>query len=136
MGALERLLREAEKCDLLCANCHRIRHAALESASLDSVVEARRRRKLKAVTHMGCTCHECGRDGPAALFEFHHLNADKKGFGLSESGIPHSWVKVVAELEKCVMLCANCHREVHAGAREIRPTLLGLADEAAASRAA
>ena len=129
-GALEQLLREAEKCDLLCPNCHRIRHAALEAASLDPVVVHRRRRKLKAVSHMGSTCYACGRDGPAAMFEFHHWNADEKDFGLSESGIPHSWSRVIAELAKCVMLCANCHREVHAGVRELDEGLLGLAEDA------
>ena len=102
----------------------------MESASLDPVVAHRRRRKLRAVTHMGSACYACDRDGPPALFEFHHSNADEKDFGLSESGIPHRWERVVAELEKCVMLCANCHREVHAGVRTIRPTLLGLAEDA------
>jgi hypothetical protein len=62
------------------------------------------------------------------LFEFHHLSADEKDFGLSESGIPHRWATVVAELAKCVMLCANCHREVHAGVRELEEGLLGLAE--------
>lgn len=130
-GALEYLQREAEKCDLLCANCHRIRHAALESASRDPVVAHRRRRKLSAVTYMGSTCYACDRDGPPALFEFHHWNADEKDFAISDAGVPRRWTKIVAELEKCVMLCANCHREVHAGVRELRPTLLGLAEDAA-----
>ena len=38
--------------------------------------------------------------------------------------------RVVAELATCVMLCANCHREVHAGVREIDEGLDGLAEEA------
>lgn len=127
-GALERLLREAEKCDLVCANCHRIRHAALWSVSLDPVVSHRRRRKVKAVSHMGSACYACGRAGLPALFEFHHWNADEKDFAISDSGIPHRWTKVVAELAKCVMLCANCHREVHAGVRELDEGLPGLAE--------
>jgi hypothetical protein len=64
------------------------------------------------------------------LFEFHHRDAKTKDFGLSERGIPHRWDKVVAELAKCAMLCANCHREVHAGVREIDDALPGLAEAA------
>ena len=136
-GSLERLLTKAQKCDLLCASCHRLRHVALELPSGDPVVLHRRRRKLRAFAHMGSKCAGCGRDGPAALFEFHHRDAAKKDFGLSESGIPHRWEKVVAELEKCVMLCANCHREVHAGVRELDDDhLLGLAEGAGEYRVA
>lgn len=84
---------------------------------------------------MGRTCHCCGRDGHAAIFEFHHRNASEKDFGISEAGIPYRWDKVVAELAKCVMLCANCHREVHAGVRELFDDgLLGLAEEPAPYR--
>jgi hypothetical protein len=131
-GSLERLLREAEKCDLVCASCHRLRHVGLEVAGVaDPVVLHRRRRKLRAIAYMGSRCNSCGRDGPAALFEFQHRNASEKDFGLSESGIPHRWDKTVAGLDKCVMLCANCHREVHAGVRELDDdNLLGLADNA------
>lgn len=130
-GSLERLLIEATKCDLVCASCHRLRHLAMVSeGSVDPVVRHRRRRKVRAVEHMGSTCYACDRVGPPALFEFHHWDASEKEFGLSRSGIPRRWDRVVAELEKCVMLCANCHREVHAGARSIRPTLLGLAEDA------
>ena len=130
-GSLERLLAEAKKCDLLCANCHRLRHLAADLVDFSDETENRRRRKIRAVEHMGSTCFACEREGPPALFEFHHWDAREKDFGLSQSGIPYSWDRVVAELEKCVMLCANCHREVHAGVRELRPTLLGLAEHAA-----
>jgi len=130
-GARERLLREAKKCDLLCANCHRVRHTLIDGGGAGhDVVERRRGRKARAVAHMGGSCHACGRDGPPATFEFHHLAANEKDFGISETGILHRWEKVVSELAKCVMLCANCHREVHAGARELDEGLLGLAAEA------
>jgi len=130
-GSWERLLEEAEKCDLVCANCHRIRHAGLDAGRRDyAVTEHRRRRKVRAIEYMGGSCHGCGRDGAPAVFEFHHWSAAEKEFGISETGIPRTWEKVVAELAKCVMLCANCHREVHAGVRELFDDgLLGLAEE-------
>ncbi len=130
-GSLDKLIAEAAKCDLLCASCHRIRHALEdEAAERDRTLEARREQKRRAVQYMGSVCFECGRDGPFALFEFHHLDAREKDFGISRSGTVRPWDSVVAELDKCVMLCANCHREAHAGVRTIRPTLLGLAEDA------
>lgn len=132
-GSIERLVQEAKKCDLLCANCHRLRHAALDFRRSDHrEVELRRERKLRAVAHMGPTCQGCGREGAPPIFEFHHLDAAGKEYGISQAGFPYRWERVVAELAKCVMLCANCHREVHVGVRELFDDgLLGLAEPAA-----
>jgi len=91
---------------------------------------------LRAVRYLGGECGGCGRSGPAALFDFHHWDAAEKEFGVSDDGIPRRWERIVAELAKCVMLCANCHREVHAGAREIDEGLLGLAEPPGVYRAA
>lgn len=130
-GSLQRLFAEAEKCVLVCANCHRLRHLTADvSAKGGPVVEFRRRLKARAVEYMGSDCSGCGRAGPQAIFEFHHLDPSEKEFGITQDGIPRRWEKIVAELAKCVMLCANCHREVHAGVREIDEGLLGLAEEA------
>lgn len=129
-GSIDRLRAEVEKCDLLCAVCHRIRHALEdEKVSVGPVTRHRRRRKLRAIALMGSKCFGCGRTGPAAIFEFHHLNPAEKMFGIATDGIPRRWEVTVAELAKCVMLCANCHREVHAGVREVEEGLLGLAEE-------
>lgn len=117
-GSRERLRAEAEKCDLLCPNCHRLRHALREAAG-DPLVELRRQRKMRAVTYMGGRCFGCERDVPPSVYEFHHRNAAEKNFGISEDGIARRWEKTVAELGKCVMLCANCHREVHLGVRAV-----------------
>ena len=129
-GSLARLIAEASRCDLLCANCHRLRHATTDRVPTDPVAVHRRKRKLQAIAYMGSICFGCGRDGLPALFEFHHRNAGEKDFGLSERGIPRRWEKVVAELAKCVMLCANCHREVHAGVRSLDVGQDGLAEDA------
>lgn len=128
-GAWQKLRAEAAKCDLVCASCHRLRHALEDSAvEAGPVVEHRRGTKVRAVALMGGTCHGCGRDGPAAVFDFHHVDATTKSFGIGQDGIPRRWSRVVAELAKCVMLCANCHREIHAGVRDLDDGLLGLAE--------
>ena len=128
-GPIDRLMSEFEKCDLVCANCHRLRHLREDPPVLrQEIAGERRRRKERAVALMGNACDGCGWKGPLTVFEFHHRSAAEKEFGISEDGIMRRWEKVVAELAKCVMLCANCHREVHAGVRTIDDGPLGLAE--------
>jgi hypothetical protein len=67
-----------------------------------------------AIAAKGARCEICGYDRCMEALEFHHLNESDKDFGLSEKGYARSWKRVEKELEKCVLLCANCHREIHA----------------------
>ena len=117
LGSIERARREADKCSLVCANCHRIRHAHSRSGSGHPVVRFRRNTKLKAVTLAGAVCRGCGLSEPVEALEFHHLDPKTKEFSLSADGMPRSWPQLRAELAKCVLLRANCHRETHAGLR-------------------
>lgn len=68
-----------------------------------------------AVNYKGGKCIACGYHRDIKALDFHHLNGDTKDFGLSERGMTRSWEKIKSEIDKCILLCANCHREVHSG---------------------
>jgi hypothetical protein len=56
----------------------------------------------------------CGYDRCLEALEFHHIASGEKDFGISARGHSRSWEKTRQELDKCILLCANCHREIHA----------------------
>ncbi|OGM92909.1 hypothetical protein A2333_01920 [Candidatus Wolfebacteria bacterium RIFOXYB2_FULL_49_7] len=76
---------------------------------------AKRRRKIKAMSieYKGGKCQVCGYDKYPGALDLHHLG--DKLFGIGAKGYTRSWDKVKAELDKCVLVCANCHREIEAG---------------------
>jgi predicted HNH restriction endonuclease len=47
--------------------------------------------------------------------EFHHIEPSSKSFGISSGGFSRSWVSIEAEIKKCILVCANCHREIEYG---------------------
>lgn len=69
--------------------------------------------------HLGGKCMLCGYSRCLEALDFHHRDPKKKDFGLSEGGITRSWEKTKKEIEKCALICANCHREVHAGITQL-----------------
>ena len=80
-------------------------------------VEKQQKFKKICVDYKGGSCQECGYDNYLGALEFHHLNPKEKEFSPSkyrrynQETMDH---KVKNELDKCVLLCANCHREAHA----------------------
>ena len=72
----------------------------------------RYRLKKKAVEYKGGECERCGYNKSLAAMEFHHNNSDDKDFTISEMN-HKSWRFIKTELDKCTMLCSNCHREEH-----------------------
>lgn len=80
----------------------------------------RKRTKQRIVDSMGGKCSECGYNKCLDALELHHINPETKEFSLGGMRArPKSWSIVVEELKKCVLLCANCHREVEAGIRHL-----------------
>lgn len=61
----------------------------------------------------GFLCWHCGYSKCRRNIHFHHVNPEDKKFGLSTREFMHSWKRVFAEMQKCVLLCSNCHGEVH-----------------------
>lgn len=82
---------------------------------------AKRRRKMKEilVCEAGGRCAACGYDGCIAALHFHHLDPEIKEFSLAARGVTRSLEAARAEMEKCVLLCSNCHAEVEAGWRSL-----------------
>ena len=79
----------------------------------------RRRKMLKrmALTYKGGACERCGYASCEAALTFHHLEPAHKDFSISADGTTRSWARIRSELDKCALLCANCHAEVHQAAR-------------------
>lgn len=81
-------------------------------------VEAVQRRrdnlKKKAVEYKGGKCQRCPYDKSVAALDFHHTEPEHKDFAISKNGHTRSWERLKKELDKCILLCANCHREEHA----------------------
>lgn len=70
--------------------------------------------KEKCLKLMGGKCILCGYDYCNQALEFHHIDKNGKEFSISTiiaGATPIS--EILEELKKCVILCANCHREVH-----------------------
>jgi hypothetical protein len=75
--------------------------------------------KERALDYMGGQCCLCGYDKCPQALEFHHLNPREKDFEISSK---MKWETIQTELDKTVLVCCRCHREIHAG---IYPSLLG-----------
>lgn len=75
----------------------------------------KRRKKLKqmSIDYKGGCCQKCGYNKCNGALEFHHLDPNKKDFAISSKGDTKSWEKLQNELDKCILVCANCHREIH-----------------------
>lgn len=68
--------------------------------------------KRKAVEYLGGKCQDCGIEGPPCIYDFHHRDPSQKDFHLS-SNMSRTWERIKTELDKCMLLCSNCHRILH-----------------------
>lgn len=65
---------------------------------------------------MGGKCCVCEYSKCNRALALHHLNPSEKEFSISDCTTkPKSWSKIVSELKKCILVCHNCHSEIHAG---------------------
>jgi 5-methylcytosine-specific restriction endonuclease McrA len=85
--------------------------------------------RRKALAYTSGRCQVCGYDRCADALEFHHLSSAEKDVGISSRGGTRSWRKIREELSQCVLLCANCHREVHSGLQLPRETVVETSGE-------
>jgi hypothetical protein len=89
------------------------RHRAMTVEFCSACLSKKRRRaiKLKAVEYKGGKCQNCGYNKCIGAMDFHHLDPQEKDFTIS--GSAGKWETIKNELDKCVLLCKNCHAEQH-----------------------
>ena len=66
--------------------------------------------KLRAVEYLGGKCQRCGYDKCKGALDFHHRDEKTKEFTIGSNEC-RAWKKIKEELDKCVLICANYHRE-------------------------
>ena len=79
------------------------------------VSDYRRNRKKLLISISGSKCNICGYNKAISALEFHHINPEEKEYGLAQKGTCHKLENDIQELKKCILVCANCHREIHEG---------------------
>lgn len=87
----------------ICGNCH-------NQYNLEKGQEKRK----KAVEHLGGKCKICGYNKHICSLDFHHRNPSEKDPSFKSMRY-WSWKRIELEINKCDLLCKNCHAAVHAG---------------------
>ena len=121
----EKLISEIEKCDIVCANCHALRtYAALlerrrrltpeEWRPGKSPYIAQKRVHWRANAAMlneirDVPCVDCGRRFPPCVMQFDHRDPSTKAYEVTRM-LMRARSVILAEVAKCDIVCANCHR--------------------------
>jgi len=106
-------LRNKIVVDKVCKTCGKIFHQAGRNLECSTcrIKVIRETNKLKAVEYKGGQCSKCGYKKCLKALEFHHIDQMTKELGLSDNW-GNSFEKIKIELDKCILLCSNCHREI------------------------
>lgn len=82
----------------------------------ERVKQWRKNTKAKMIAAMGNQCCICGYNKCSKSMDFHHLNPEEKEHSFGKiMAHPTKWENIALELKKCVLVCSNCHGEIHAG---------------------
>ena len=118
----KRLLEEVAKCDVVCAACHRRRtkdqhqqRLATRGVSAPSRDLQRRRSRWRMHARIlddlrKAPCMDCGLEFPPCAMDFDHRDGTGKVSGVTRLVGRAGIARIVAEAEKCDIVCANCHR--------------------------
>ena len=77
----------------------------------DYVNKARRKRKIVLIEYKGGCCQNCSYKKCVSSLQFHHIDSTTKDFTIG--GRNYSLEKMKNEVDKCLLVCANCHIEIH-----------------------
>ena len=76
-----------------------------------NVINWRKRKKIELIEYKGGKCEICGYKKSTWSLEFHHKDPNEKDFEIS--GKSWSFERLKKEVDKCILVCSNCHHEIH-----------------------
>ncbi len=101
-------------CSNNCKQKHHYKRVKEQTNTYHSQTERSLRRKIKLIEMLGGGCSACGYKNNLAALEFHHEDPNLKDDKLDMRTLANrSWDFILKEVEKCKLLCSNCHREHH-----------------------
>lgn len=90
-----------------------------KKCSVEAVQKRREKLKQILVEYKGGKCEICGYDKCLGALEFHHISPSEKNFEIGYKGYTRGIEECKKEVDKCILVCANCHREIHEGLIDI-----------------
>lgn len=108
--------RKLSKREFICSKCGTKRFQCTRNKVCSSCrnKEKRHEQRSKAIENLGGKCKLCSYKKSINALDFHHVDESRKKFALSTAW-QKSWEVIEEEIKKCVLLCRNCHTEVHEG---------------------
>lgn len=99
------------KKEKICVKCNRVHNIKGKYCNTCKTTIRRVKLKQRSIDYKGGKCQRCGYDKSYAALTFHHIKPETKKFTIS-GNYCRSWESIKKELDKCELLCMNCHAEV------------------------
>jgi len=112
--SFKKLKEEIGKCIIVCSNCHKKLHFPSRDREWHSVDKRKNDARLFVWERKKDSVCRCGEDHPSCL-DFHHEKGDKEKNVSKLAKDGYALKTIQAEIDKCVVVCSNCHREIHNG---------------------
>ena len=98
--------KQTKFCSITCKNKHHQSYNAQKNRGLQ--------RKLEIIRLLGGGCSICGYKKNLAALAFHHIDSRDKEFKLDMRSLSNRTLELIQlELDKCILICHNCHAELH-----------------------
>jgi hypothetical protein len=108
-------------CDIILNSLNKVKcknRYICKSCDSKRLIIRQQNRKKEAVNYMGGKCSICGYNKCIRALEFHHINPEQKSKEYDENFDTWNMEKKKDELSKCILVCCNCHREIHSSLRD------------------
>ena len=111
IGSLKKVAKLAGRSFETVKKYVQVRTIVKKVTNSESVILWRKRTKKKLIEYKGGKCELCGYNKCDSALQFHHKDPTEKDFSISGRSL--SFDRLKEEVDKCMLVCSNCHAEIH-----------------------